>query len=45
MAYARKLLWEKEPGLSAALELGLMLAELELTSPALPHPARADEGS
>jgi hypothetical protein len=36
MAYVRKLLREKEPGLSAALELGLILAELELTSPAIP---------
>jgi WhiB family redox-sensing transcriptional regulator len=34
MAYVRRLLGEKQPGFSAALELALMLAELELTSPA-----------
>jgi hypothetical protein len=33
-AYVRRLLQEKQPGFSAALELALMLAELELTSPA-----------
>ena len=31
MAYVRRLLREKQPGFSAALELALMLAELELT--------------
>jgi hypothetical protein len=34
MAYVRRLLQEKQPGFSAALELALMLAELELTWPA-----------
>ena len=32
MAYVRRLLREKQPEFSAALELALMLAELELTS-------------
>ncbi|HET9969580.1 MAG TPA: hypothetical protein VFQ68_15195 [Streptosporangiaceae bacterium] len=31
-AYVSKLLREKQPGFSAALELALMLVELELTS-------------
>ena len=45
MAYVRRLLGEKQPGLSAALELALMLAELELTSPEMPGPLSASERS
>jgi len=33
MAYVRRLLREKQPGFSAALELALVLAELELWPP------------
>ena len=45
MAYVRRLLGEKQPGFSAALELALMLAELELTSPEMPGQLSAAEGS
>jgi hypothetical protein len=44
-AYVRRLLQEKQPGFSAALELALMLAELELTSPEMPGQLSASEGS
>jgi len=36
MEYVRRLLQEKQPGFSAALELALMLAELELWPPQMP---------
>jgi hypothetical protein len=36
MAYVRRLLWEKQPGFSAALELALAVAELELWPPQMP---------
>ena len=45
MEYVRRLLQEKQPGFSAALELALMLAELELTSPEMPGQLSASEGS
>jgi hypothetical protein len=45
MEYVRRLLREKQPGFSAALELAVMLAERELTSPAMPCGACAAEGS
>ena len=45
MAYVRALLGEKQPGFSAALELALMLAELELISPEMPGQLSASEGS
>ena len=45
MAYVRRLLGEKQPGFSTALELALMLAELELTSPEMPGQLSASEGS
>lgn len=45
MAYVHRLLGEKQPGFSAALELALMLAELELTSPEMPGQLSAAEGS
>jgi WhiB family redox-sensing transcriptional regulator len=45
MAYVRRLLGEKQPGFSAALELALMLAELELTSPEMPGQLSASERS
>jgi hypothetical protein len=45
MAYVRRLLREKQPGFSAALELALMLAELELTSPEMAGQLGASEGS
>jgi hypothetical protein len=45
MAYVRRLLGEKQPGFSAALELALMLAELELTSPEMPGQLSASEHS
>jgi hypothetical protein len=45
LAYVRRLLGEKQPGLSDALELALMLAELELTSPEMPGQLSAAEGS
>jgi len=45
MTYVRRLLGEKQPGFSAALELALMLAELELTSPEMPGQLSASEGS
>ena len=44
-AYVRGLLREKQPGFSAALELALMLAELELTSPEMPGQLSTSEGS
>jgi len=44
-AYVRRLLQEKQPRFSAALELALMLAELELTSPEMPGQLSASEGS
>ena len=37
MEYVRRLLQEKQPGFSAALELALMLAELELWPPQMPR--------
>jgi WhiB family transcriptional regulator, redox-sensing transcriptional regulator len=45
MAYVRRLLGEKQPGFSAALELALMLAELELTSSEMPGQLSASEHS
>lgn len=36
MEYVRRLLHQKQPGFSAALELALVLAELELSSPKMP---------
>ena len=45
MEYVRRLLQEKQPGFSAALELALMLAEMELTSPEMPGQLSASEGS
>lgn len=36
MEYVRVLLQEKQPGFSAALELALVLAELELWPPRMP---------
>jgi hypothetical protein len=36
MEYVRMLLQEKQPGFSAALELALVLAELELWPPQVP---------
>jgi len=36
MEYVRKLLRQKQPGFSAAPQLALVLAELELTSPEMP---------
>jgi hypothetical protein len=36
MAYVRRLLRLRQPGFSAALELALVLAEVELTSPEMP---------
>ena len=45
LAYVRWLLGEKQPGFSDALELALMLAELELTSPEMPGQLSAAEGS
>jgi hypothetical protein len=36
MAYVRRLLQQRQPGFSAALELALMLAELELWPPKMP---------
>jgi hypothetical protein len=45
MEYVRRLLREKQPGFSAALELAVMLAERELMSPAMPCGACAAEGS
>lgn len=45
MAYVPRLLGEKQPGFSAALELALMLAELELTSPEMPGQLSASERS
>jgi hypothetical protein len=45
MAYVRRLLGEKQPGFSAALELALMRAELELTSPEMPGQRSAFERS
>ena len=45
MAYVRRLLREKQPEFSAALELALMLVELELTSPETPGQLSASEGS
>lgn len=44
-AALRQLLGEKQPGFSAALELALMLAELELTSPEMPGQLSAFERS
>ena len=45
MAYVRRLLREKQPGFSAALELAVMLAERELMRPATPCGACAAERS
>jgi hypothetical protein len=45
MTDVRRLLGEKQPGFSAALELALILAELELTSPGIPGQLSASEGS
>lgn len=45
MAYVRRLLQGKQPGFSAALELALTLAELELASPEMPGQVGAPEGS
>ena len=45
MEYVRRLLQEKQPGFSAALELALMLAELELTSSEMPGQLSASEHS
>jgi hypothetical protein len=45
MAYLRRLLREEQPGFSAALELALVLAELELTSPGMLGQLSASEGS
>ena len=45
MAYVRRLLGEKQPEFSTALELALMLAEMELTSPEMPGQLSASEGS
>lgn len=36
MAYVRRLLRLRQPGFSAALDLALVLAEVELTSPEMP---------
>jgi hypothetical protein len=36
MEYVRRLLQQKQPGFSAALELALVLAELELWPPQMP---------
>lgn len=41
MEYVRTLLSRKQPGFSAALELAVMLAELELYPPQMPHGAVA----
>jgi hypothetical protein len=43
MEYVRRLLREKQPGFSAALELAVMLAEHELRPPAMPCGACAAE--
>jgi hypothetical protein len=45
IAYVRRLFREKQPGFSAALELALMISELELTSPEMPGQVSASEGS
>jgi hypothetical protein len=45
MEYVRRLLREKQPEFSAAPELAVMLAELELRSPAMPRGASAAESS
>ncbi len=45
MEYVRRLLREKQPGFSAALELAVMLAERELRSPATPRGASDAESS
>ena len=41
MAYVRRLLRLREPGFSAALDLALVLAEVELTFPEMPCETRA----
>ena len=41
MEYVRRLLSQKQPGFSAALELALMLAELELWSSPMPRETSA----
>jgi hypothetical protein len=40
MEYVRRLLHEKQPGFSAALELALVLGELELWSAQMPAETR-----
>jgi len=45
MAYVRRLLGQKQPGFSAALELALMLTVLELTSPGMSGQLSPSEGS
>jgi hypothetical protein len=41
MEYVRRLLNRKQPGFSAALELALMLAEVELWPPQMPRETSA----
>jgi len=45
MAYVRALLRRRQPGFSAALEVALMMAELELTCPEMPCDSSASERS
>jgi hypothetical protein len=45
MAYVRTLLRQRQPGFSAALELALMMAELEFTFPEMPCDIGAPERS
>ena len=45
MASVRRLLRERQPAFSAALELALMLAGLEVTSPGMPGQVSASVGS
>jgi hypothetical protein len=45
MAYVRTLLRRNQPGFSAALELALMMAELELACPEMPCDTSASECS
>ena len=42
-AYVRRLLRQKQPGLAAALELAVLLAELGQASPELPYYISAGE--
>jgi hypothetical protein len=41
MKYVRRLLNREQPGFSAALELALVLAEVELWPPQMPHETSA----